>query len=312
MQPVTNRVTNQSASSHIPVLVKEVLEYLQPQPGKFFIDGTFGGGGHARAILEKVGAEGKLLVIDWEEAAILKNCNGFGKNHPEMVCVNDNYARLPDILQQRHLPKADGLLLDLGFSSDQIEASGKGFSFKRDEVLTMTYSEESIPVYKLLAEISEEELARIIKEFGEERYARPIARAIIEYRKNRKSIMTSKELADIIVSSVPKSYERGRIHPATRTFQALRIYANHELENLKTILEHLSTILKPGGRIVIISFHSLEDRVVKRYFRDLAKAGKATILTKKPVVASEREIQANPRARSAKLRAITIHEPSNQ
>src|SRR3989344_1691430 len=227
---------------HTPVLLNEVIGLLEPKPGEFFVDGTAGGGGHSRAIQEKIGAAGKLVAIDWEK-------------------TGENYANLPEILASKNLSKADVLLLDLGFSSEQI-GGGRGFSFQNDEPLLMTYDPKSEPVKEILKRISEAELARIIKELGEERFPKRIARNIYERQKER-PIETTGELAAIIKSSVPKNYERGRIHPATRTFQALRIYANHELENLESILKNLDAVVKPGGRAAIISFHSLEDRIVK-------------------------------------------------
>ncbi len=270
---------------HTPVLLNEVLERLDPKPGEFFIDGTAGGGGHTRALEEKVGETGRVLAIDWEK-------------------TGENYADLPKILAAKNFGKADGLLLDLGFSSEQLE-SGRGFTFQKDEPLLMTYDPEGEPVREILQELTREELEKIIRELGEERFARPIARAIYE-KGRRKPIATTFELAETIKNAVPKSYERGRIHPATRTFQAIRIYVNHELENLERLLQNLDKIVNAGGRIVIIAFHSLEDRLVKNYFRDYAKIGRLIILTKKPVTASREEIFKNPRSRSAKLRAAQM------
>lgn len=275
----------QLPKKHTPVLLKEVTELLDPKPGEFFIDGTAGSGGHSKAIQEKVGPTGKLLAIDWEK-------------------TGENYADLAEILKKKNLGKANGLILDLGFSSEQI-GGGRGFSFQKDEPLFMTYDPSAEPLKQILKELTEEELAEIIKEFGEERYAWRIAKAIYE-QERQKPIETTFELAEIIKRAVPKNYERGRIHPATRTFMAFRIYANHEMENLEKVLQDLPEILKPGGRAAVISFHSLEDRLVKNYFRDYAKAGKIKILTKKPITATKEEIAANPRSRSAKLRAATM------
>lgn len=286
---------------HAPVLLNEVIKLLDPKKGEFFIDGTFGGGGHARAILERIGSEGKLLVLDWDEKNIMRGKEALKTKNA--VWVNDNFARLPEILKEKKLPKADGLLLDLGFSSEQLSGSGRGFSFLENEPLLMTYSRNSAPVSEILAAISEPDLAEIIKTFGEERYAQSISRAIVARRK-QKPIETSGDLAEIIRNAVPGNYERGRIHPATRTFQALRIYANRELENLEAVLKNITQIVKSGGRAAIISFHSLEDRLVKNYFKDLAKENRAEIITKKPLAASFGERRENPRSRSAKLRII--------
>lgn len=289
---------------HTPVLLNAVIQALDPKPGEFFIDGTFGGGGHAREILNKIGPSGKLLAVDWDE----KSFQEHAISDSRVVCEVGNYADLPEILTQKGLPKADGLLLDLGFSSEQL-VGGRGFSFNPsiggDEPSLMTYSKAAKPVREILKEISEEELARVIKEFGQERFAQRIARAI-KSREIIRPIETAGDLSAVISRAVPKGYERGRIHPATRTFQALRIYANHELDNLERALRNLGAILRLGGRAVIISFHSLEDRLVKNYFRDLEKVGQLKILTKKPIVASQEEIKQNPRARSAKLRAVKI------
>lgn len=296
---------------HIPVLLNETIRLLNPRPGEFIIDGTLGSGGHAAEILRRISPGGILLGIDWDLTTIEKTqdkISAISKSEfliakPVLVC--GNYADTPEILKDKNLGKADGLLLDLGFSSDELEFSGRGFSFRKDEPLLMTYDNSRIPVRDILSQTKEEELARIIYEFGEERLSRRIAKAIKEFTRKKK-IETSGELAKIVAAAVPKNYERGRIHPATRTFQALRIYANDELGNLKTILGVLPQILRKNGRAAIISFHSLEDRLVKNAFRDMAKAGIAEILTGKPITSSREEIASNPRSRSAKLRAIRI------
>jgi 16S rRNA (cytosine1402-N4)-methyltransferase len=297
--------------SHIPVLLRETLSFLNPKPGEFVIDGTLGAGGHARALIDRMKPNGIFLGIDWDreslERAKFELEVNFRASHPHFAFhwASGNFADLPEILKDRKLGKANGLLLDLGFSSDQIEARGRGFSFTRDEPLLMTYAEDAEPVRDILKRIGERELAGIIREFGEERYAARIAKAIVA-RERTVPIERSGELAGVVASAVPKGYERGRIHPATRTFQALRIYANRELENLARILKHLPDVLLGEGRVAIIAFHSLEDRLVKHEFRALAKVGTVKILTKKPVTASDLEIRDNPRARSAKLRAAVV------
>lgn len=278
---------------HLPVLLQEAIELLNPQPGEFFIDGTFGGGGHAKIILEKIKPNGRLLAIDWNKEAIGK-CEILQKQsaNGELICIRENFANLPEILKG----KANGLLLDLGVSSDELENSGRGFSFQKEEPLLMTYGDEQIPVKDWLKKLSEKELSQIIKDYSGERWAKKIAQAIKDYQR-KKTIETSKELADIIFRAVPKSYERGRIHPATRAFMALRIFANQELKNLETVLQNMEKILLPGGRIAIISFHSLEDRIVKNYFKKFTQP-----INKKPITPTWEEVKNNPRSRSAKLR----------
>lgn len=292
---------------HEPVLLKEVIKILDLKPGDFVIDGTVDGGGHALELIERIKPGGIFLGIDWDEKMIKKlteKIDGEKTGLKKVVLVADNYANLGQILREKNLGKANAILLDLGFSSEQLE-DGKGFSFQKDEPLIMTYSKDSKPACQVLREKRELELAGIIKEYGEERFALKISRAIKDYLKSNR-IITSKKLADIISQAVPVWYRRMRIHPATRTFQALRIYVNQELENLERFLKECTSFLMPGGKLAIISFHSLEDRLVKNYFRDFSKKQTAMILTKKPITSSKDEIYLNPRSRSAKLRAINI------
>lgn len=287
---------------HVPVLLKEVVEALNPQKGDVVIDGTAGAGGHAREILGRIGEEGSMLLVDWDDETV-RTLEKEVRTFSNVRVVRGNYADIPVLMEQSNFPKADALLLDIGFSSDQL-LRGRGFSFqKADEPLLMTYSDEREPLKDLLRRISEKELMEIIREFGEERYAKEIAKAIIA---DRLKITTSGGLAETIKNAVPKSYEHGRIHPATRTFQALRIYINKELENLEKILQSIPEIVKPGGRVAIISFHSLEDRMVKEQFQKFEKEGIGECLNKKPIVANFEEVARNPRARSAKLRALRI------
>ena len=300
--------------SHIPVLLNKVLEVLSPQPNEKFIDGTLGEGGHAIAILKQIGPRGKLLAIDWDKEVIL-NFKSQTLNFKNLILVNDSFTNLPAILKENKFGKADGLLLDLGFSSWHLENSGRGFSFLKDEPLDMRYSSSNIPRMKtnmprmtaeeVINTFKENELAEIFWKYGDERFSRRIARKIIEERK-RKPIRTTFNLVAIIKESVPKNYERGRIHPATRTFLALRIFINAELENLKKVLADLPKILKVGARVAIISFNSLEDRIVKQIFKETQKSGLLKIITKKPIRPSREEIIQNPRSRSAKLRAAIV------
>ncbi|MFA6072237.1 MAG: 16S rRNA (cytosine(1402)-N(4))-methyltransferase RsmH [Janthinobacterium sp.] len=314
---------------HTPVLLQEVLEALDLKPGKFIIDGTLGSGGHAREIIKRVApaedieSMGTFLGVDRDIQAI----TAFTDVNPKVKIFtrHSNYSNLPKILSELDLPKADGLLLDLGFSSDQLKEgsfAGRGFSFQSDEPLLMNYDDEARPLKEIIKELSEPELAKIIEELGEERYSRKIAGSVWKMTRQGK-METTQDLVRAVVSVVPKNYENGRIHPATRTFQALRIYVNGELEHLKLILENLDKVVRPseggqaGGRVAIISFHSLEDRIVKNYFRDMVSQSREEIkgkkdnvsikiLTKKPIIASESEILANPRSRSAKLRVIQL------
>lgn len=288
---------------HKPVLTKEVMKALRPLPGEFMIDATLGGGGHASQILEKLG-NGTFLAIDLDKTAITQFESKTNKTDARIIAVNDNFVNLPKILESENLGKADGLLMDLGLSSDEIEASGRGFTFKKDEPLLMTLDDSQTPVREILRALSEEELANVIYELGDERFSRHIAKEIKMTLRKGERIETTFALRDAIYRAVPKSYEKGRIDPSTRTFLALRIYVNHELDNLKSVLRNLDSILKPGGRLVVITFHSGEDRVVKNIFRDMSKLGEATLINKKAIGAERDEILENPRSRSAKLRAI--------
>ena len=288
--------------SHQPVLLEEVIKVLDPKAGEFFIDATAGRGGHAEKILERVGKNGKILAIDWDEENVVFLKKKF-ESHANALVEHCNYADLPEILKLKGLPGADGILLDLGFSSSQLAESGRGFSFLKDEPLLMTYDQRRMPVKDLIRKMSGTELTEVIREFGEEKFAKQIARAM---KGTKKPIETTGELAQIVKNAVPRNYERGRLNPATRTFQALRIYANNELGNLEEMFQNLTRILKSGGRAAIISFHSLEDRIVKNYFRRMAKEDQLQIITKKPIRPTLLEIENNPRSRSAKLRAAVI------
>lgn len=314
--------------THIPVLLKETIAVLDPKPGEFFIDGTVGNGGHSAAILEKMRFKGKLLAVDWDEAALNKTKKEIETKFQipnskfQIFWVHGNYADLPEILERENLSKADGLLLDLGMSSEQLGYSGRpsageGFSFLRNEPLIMRYDRDinKLTAAEIINSFNEKDLAEIFYKYGEERLSRRIAQKIVAERR-KKRILTTFDLVEIIKKSAPENYEKGRIHPATRVFQALRIYVNSELENLEKFLKNLDKIFpleagrslaeKPKGRVVIISFHSLEDRLVKNYFREMAKQGKVEILTRKPITPSMEEIKANPRSRSAKLRAAKL------
>ncbi|KKU11273.1 MAG: Ribosomal RNA small subunit methyltransferase H [Parcubacteria group bacterium GW2011_GWB1_45_7] len=290
---------------HVPVLLHEVIEKLDPYGGEFVIDGTLGAGGHAKAFIERVSPGGKFLGIDWDRGAVERARRNLSAGGLEKFVIREgNYADLPEILAEENLGKADILFLDLGFSSDQLD-NGRGFSFQKNEPLIMTYNDEETPAYSAIRQLKKRELAEVIRTFSDERYAERIATAIYE-RGKKDPIKTTGELADVIKAAVPKNYEMGRINPATRTFQAIRMYINEELTNLETVLKDVKKIVGSGGRVGIISFHSKEDRIVKNYFRDMAHSGEAELITKKPLQASEEEIRNNPKSRSAKLRVLKI------
>lgn len=287
---------------HIPVLLETILENLDPKAGEFIIDGTVNGGGHAEKLVERIGSSGKFLGVDLDEDMLATTRKKlFGKN---IFLRQGNYVDLPEILKKDNFGKADALLLDLGFSSNQLE-SGRGFAFSGvdNEPILMTYDKNAEPLTKILQKLKAADLERIIREYGGERMAGRIAKAI---KNNLSRIKGSHDLAETISRALPRGYERGRIHPATRTFQALRIYVNKEFENLQTLLSSLPEILRPGGTVAIISFHSLEDKIVKDFFRQGKKDGWLEVMTKKPLVATRAESAKNPRSRSAKLRIAKL------
>ena len=296
---------------HIPVLQKEVIKYLDPKTNENFIDCTIGGGGHALAILEKIQPNGKVLGVDWDEEIIRRL-----KIKNNLILVCDNFANLKKFIKKYNFENISGVLFDLGYCSWHLEESGRGFSFLRNEPLDMRYNIKSkiLTAEKIVNEWSEDALERILKEYGEERYAGRIARKIIEARKLR-PIKTTFQLVELIKRAMPGRYHYRKIsrrkargflrdrHPATKTFQALRIAVNDELNNFKKALPQALEALEPDGKLVIISFHSLEDRIAKNFFKDRAEKGLVKILTKKPIKPSTEEIKINPRSRSAKLRA---------
>jgi 16S rRNA (cytosine1402-N4)-methyltransferase len=284
-------------SIHIPVLLDEVLHWLEPRPGQVLVDGTLGGGGHARQLAERVGDQGRVLGLDRDPAVIEAIRDPLTPSRIEPV--HANYADLGEVLAVQQIQAVDGILLDLGLSSDQLSDTGRGFSFAAGGTLDLRFDPtEGEPAWRLLERLDERALADLIFQYGEERFSRRIARKIVETRRHR-SIRTSAELAELVRHCVPRS--RGhRIDPATRTFQALRIAVNEELLNLERALARLPDFLRPGGRLVIISFHSLEDRLVKNAFRSDPRLEN---LTRKPIRPSDTESASNPRSRSAKLRA---------
>jgi 16S rRNA (cytosine1402-N4)-methyltransferase len=293
---------------HIPVLLNEVLEILSPSKGQVMIDATVGGGGHGIPIARRLSPSGVFVGIDWDKDRIeelQQAIAGEKLDLDRLILICSNYADLPAVLEKEGLGKADGLLMDLGFSSDQLGV-GRGFNFQGpEEPLLMTYNESDQPAYAILSTLGEKQIAEIIKDLSDERYAHRIAKAIVRARKE-KPVVTNRDLAKIVEGAVPQNYEKGRISPATRTFMALRIFVNRELENLGRTLGELQEIVKPGGRVAIVAYHSKEDAMVKHFFRDLVTCGKAVLINKKVVQPTEAEISKNPRSRSAKLRAIEI------
>ena len=282
---------------HVPVMLAEILHWLDPQPGQIIVDGTLGGGGHTRALAERVGPDGFVLSLDRDPAAIAAaeiQLSGLS-----VKLAESNYRDLPDVLREIDVPAVDGVVLDLGLSSDQLADAGRGFSFDADGPLDLRFNPAlGRPASQLVNRLPAEELANLIYEFGEERFSRRIARSIVERRKDH-PIESARELAELVRKCVPRPKQGERIDQATRTFQALRIAVNEELKSLEMVLRVLPDCLKPGGRVAVISFHSLEDRRVKEAFRDDPRF---EVLTKKPLRPTPAELIRNPRSRSAKLR----------
>ncbi len=287
--------------THVPVMPAEVVSLLQPERGGLFLDCTVGLGGHARALLE-AGAS-RLMGLDRDLDALTIARATLAPWSDRVELVHADYRGIDDVLSARHVAQVDGLLADLGVSSLQFDAEGRGFSFQRDEPLDMRMDRTSgDTAADLIARSSERELADAIFQYGEERFSRRIARALVRER-SETPIVTTGRLAAIVRRAIPK---RGfaRIDPATRTFQALRIWVNHELDGLDRFLQAAAARLRIGARLVVITFHSLEDRIVKHTLRALdQRSGILKVLTKKPIVPSDDEVQRNPRSRSAKLRA---------
>lgn len=298
--------------SHITVLLDEAVAGLTLQSSDVVVDATFGGGGHARALITRLGTDGVYIGIDADATAFL------GQTFPEAECaihlVHDNFKNISNITRSLHIEHIDAILADLGWRMDQFTDGGKGFSFMKDEPLAMTYGDPEIydfTAYDIVNDWEEASLADIIFAYGEERGSRRIARAIVDARKQG-PIKTTLQLADIIKEALPKSAQYKKVHPATKTFQALRITVNDELGVLEQFLKDSFTLLADGGRLAIITFHSLEDRMVKQYFKTLKDAGMAELSTKKPISPSPEELAKNPRARSAKLRIITKYNNTEQ
>lgn len=305
---------------HIPVLLEEVLGLLAPGPGMLIVDGTAGGGGHSKAILQKILPGGRLIALDQDleaVAAARNNLLPLGENNFQVV--HSNFVELKSVLQQLDLSDVDGILLDLGVSSYQLDQAERGFSYQQDAPLDMRMNrEQSGSAYELVNQASAAELSRIIWEYGEERWAKRIAEFISKERETS-PIRTTGHLVEVIKKAIPSGARQDGPHPAKRTFQALRIAVNRELEILEKSLREGVEVLKPDGVLAVITFHSLEDRIVKQVFQTLAKGcscpanlpqcicGKkplVKVLTSKPIQPGERELSLNPRSRSAKLRGV--------
>lgn len=290
-------------TSHRSVLLQEAVELLEVKPTDTVVDGTLGGAGHSKEILKRLSTNGVLIGFDADKEAIERSQRAIGKSDATVHFIHSNFRHLEAQLRDRGITHIDRALFDLGWSGYQL-SGGRGFSFLKDEPLSMAYDDsQSLTAAIVVNEWEEGSLADVIYGWGEERYARRIAKAIVEARA-RSRIETSGQLAEIISGAVPAIYRGGRIHPATKTFQALRIAVNDELGALEEGVRAAWKLLSEGGRISVISFHSIEDRVVKRLFADWEKEGIGTRITKKPLTATEEELSENPRARSAKLRVI--------
>ena len=293
-----------SSVLHQPVLVSDVVALLAPRPNTVVVDCTVGGGGHSLAVLPHLMPGGRLLAVDRDAQALSLAASRLTEFTPTTQFIHDDFRRLGSVLARLGVPRVDGLVADLGISSFHVDQPERGFSFSTDGPLDMRMDrDQTTTAAELLRRLSEQELAHLFQTYGEERYARRIARRIVE-RRDTQAIVTTAALAQLVRQAVPPAARTQRIHPATRTFLALRIVVNDELSSLQALLHALPDLLAPGGRAVVISFHSLEDRMVKHAFREGAAAGVFRVLTKKPVRPSEEEVQRNPRSRSAKLRAV--------
>lgn len=289
---------------HISVLLKESTEGLVLKEGATVFEGTVGLGGHSRILCEMIGKTGTFIGTDADQESLAIAEERLSDVPCKKIFVCDNFRNIDVVLANAGVEKVDAILLDIGLSNHQLEVAPRGFSFMRDEPLLMTFrsSGDGLTAKEIVNEWAEESISDIIYGYGEERYARRIAKGIVEARKE-KAIETSGQLAEVVKSIVPK-FGFSKIHPATKTFQALRIAVNDELGALREALSKGFTALKPEGRMAVISFHSLEDRIVKEFFRQQAQAGLATLTTKKPIIPSDTEIKENPKSRSSKLRII--------
>lgn len=292
---------------HKSVLLTEILQYLDPKEGETYIDMTINGGGHSSKICPKLGKKGILVGIDQDSSALVRAKERIGKCEARVYLVEDNFRNIKAVCEKLGIARADKVLFDLGLSTHELEVSGRGFSFQKDEPLFMTFSADPLNVAFTAKDIvntwAEENIAAVIEGYGEERFAWKIAKHIVAAR-GKKRIETTKDLIEIISASLPPRQRRGKTHFATKTFQALRIAVNDEIQALEKALEAIWVLLAPKGKIAVISFHSIEDRVVKKFFRSKQDEGTGKLLAKKPIIPKDEELAQNRRARSAKLRVI--------
>jgi 16S rRNA (cytosine1402-N4)-methyltransferase len=293
--------------THVSVLLHEAIDSLEIKSGDIFVDGTLGGGGHFEEVANRFGGDVVMIGIDLDPDAILRTKKKLTNKSLKVHYVQDSFKNIGPILDSLNIKNVDKILLDIGLSSNQFEESGRGFSFQKDEPLLMTFkkdlTEEDLTAREIVNTWDLENISAILRGYGEEEFAWKIAKAIVA-RRQEKPIETTFDLVEIIKLATPKWYHTKRIHPATKTFQALRITVNGEIENLKQVLREGFHRLNPGGRMAVISFHSLEDREVKNFFRDKETEGLAKRVNKKPILPGEEEIKSNPRSRSSKLRVI--------
>lgn len=289
-------------SRHAPVMLNEVMSYLKLSPGKVIVDCTVGEGGHSEGILRKITPGGHLIGIDQDDDALSISRLRLSHFEGSFTLMLDNFQNIRDVMAKLEIDAMHGVIFDLGISTLQLSSPERGFSFQTDGPLNMRMDKKAqITAFDLINNLSQEEIATLIYTFGQERYSRKIARDIVAER-NKGVIASTQQLANIVLNAVPPHLRFKKIHPATRTFMAFRIAVNRELEVLEVAIKNAVDLLQKGGRICIISFHSLEDRIVKHEFRSQAKTGRLKIITKKPVLPSNQEIENNRRSRSAKLR----------
>jgi len=303
MEPIDEQ-SEGSMDLHRSVMLGQVIEYLAPKPGDVMVDCTIGLGGHAKAILDQIGSTGRLIGIDQDQRSIEIVRDTLGQYAQQCDFIHSDFRDMDEILVGLNVETVDGILLDLGISSFQLDDPQRGFTFKEEGPLDMRMDQRSqITAFDLINSLSEHELSAIIHDYGQDRWHRRIARNLIFHRA-KKPIETTEELAQIVLKAIPRSKKRQKIHPATRTFQAFRIAVNRELESLELILDKCVGHLNKGGRLTVIAFHSLEDRIVKQKFKGWGKEGLVQVLVKKPLRPDETEIKSNPRSRSARLRVI--------